>query len=283
MEFSAASDWVPISEIELPFQTKSYHKNLQVRKITVDLDEHQLEGYEFLLPNNKSKLTWFAWPEWIDKPVIPDNSEYHSIKVLGNEVLQPRKTRCYVHSYKYSNTWHPLEKEVPDDIQNLLDWTTLLYNADDEEKYGTPMCLVNEYTTLRHCIGVHSDDEEQFGTLRDVICWVDGATRRLILRDKKTKAMVLNLELPEGLYIMRGRSFQKDYTHEIPRAMDSTFEELRKLLPEKIKSHDKNQIADWMSANSKWVKENTESKLYQRYLKWNQIRVSYTVRFFKEQ
>ena len=124
------------------------------------------------------------------------------------------------------------------------------------------------------------------GTLKDVICWVDGATRRLIIRDKLTNKCVLNIELPEGLYIMRGSSFQKEYTHEIPRAMDTTFNALVKLIEEgnsdAIEGMEKNEIADWLAANKKWVRRNTDKRLYNRYLKWNQIRVSYTIRYFKK-
>lgn len=71
------------------------------------------------------------------------------------------------------------------------------------------------------------------GELHDVYCFVTGATRRAIFRTKKTKdtpvEVVLDLELPEGLYVMMGSDFQKHFTHEFPKIHETAFKYVKPL------------------------------------------------------
>jgi hypothetical protein len=86
------------------------------------------------------------------------------------------------------------------------------------------------------------------------------------------------MELPEGLYIMRGKSFQKNYTHEIPRMHNSTFITLSKLMANNEMST--LEKADWLSNNTEWVK-NTAPLHYNKYVEWASSRESYTIRYFR--
>lgn len=115
------------------------------------------------------------------------------------------------------------------------------------------------------------------GTVHDVICWVIGDARKIVFRNKSDKKIVLEVVIPEGLYIMKGKKFQKLYTHEIPKTYDAFFNRMTKLIPESELST--LEMADWLSENKTWAKDNMSTKDYATYKKWNQTRVSFTIRF----
>lgn len=206
---------------------------------------------------------------------------------MGAMVLkQPRRTLNYGVSYLYSQTYHKLEETTPDDIQTLMDYTTAMY-ADKGSKDTAVMCLANKYQTGRHYISKHSDKEYQVSHIHDIICWVTGATRRIIIRPKKSSDKVLEVNIPQGIYIMRGDVlridiasnvgvFQKNYTHEIPKESEALFTKLTAIVPDDIEGLD---AADWLAAHPKTVKRKLPS-LYAKYLVWSQERCSYTIRFF---
>ncbi len=130
---------------------------------------------------------------------------------------------------------------------------------------------------------------------RDIVCWVDGCARRIILRPKeKNGPVLLDVSIPHGIYIMSGEYFQRrsngyypfdprtkfaKYTHEIPREQPSLFEKLLVLVPDDISDKGKICSADWLSNNEDVVKRNFPL-LYKKFLLWNTYRCSYTVRFF---
>jgi hypothetical protein len=283
------TEWVSPDELELPFVLKEYDPEVHVREVTLrwsrDDVRHKLKGVELLLPNHISKLLWFPWPDWVPMPADTNTGIYHKVRngYKRNELVrQPRTSRCYVRTYEYSGSIHPMEDTVPDDIQNLLDETTAIYNAYDTDRCGIATCLVNEYPTKRHYVSVHRDDPKLFGGIKDVICWVVGVTRRLIIRDYATKRVVINVQLPEGLYIMRGSKFQKEYTHEIPQEMSSTFTMLQSYLPPEIAELDTLLQADWLASHGKDLRKVLTAKDYARYKNWTGLRVSYTIRFAED-
>jgi len=233
-------------------------------------------GLEYKMLQKECSVIWYSWPQEVPKPQFNSSATYHPIVVFGKQQIQPRKTLCYGVSYKYSGVPHALEPETPDDIKTIMDLTNLMY--PESEKHHL-MCLANSYPSGYHCIGKHSDDESQMSELRDVICWVTGVTRRMIFRDKKKKdAVVLDISLPEGIYIMHGKKFQSCYKHEIPREKGSLFKKLSTLAPAELSSLKK---ADWLIDNSEQVKDKMPEK-YEEYLSWAQKRDSYTMRFFKK-
>jgi len=76
---------------------KSIDVTTKKSKITVSFDDTTvvLRGSSFLLPDEESKLLWYAWPksnELVSLPVFDQAAEYHDIKLLGKLVTQPRKT-----------------------------------------------------------------------------------------------------------------------------------------------------------------------------------------------
>lgn len=127
-------------------------------------------------------FVYLPWPSTIEQPVLAPTAQYEDIRVRGLDVTQPRRTVCYGQSYKYSGRQHKLESETPSDIESLMSFTRTMY---DEKEAVTMMCLANMYRTGNQCIDEHSDKEGQMSSIRDVVCWLVGAPRRLIIRSRK--------------------------------------------------------------------------------------------------
>jgi alkylated DNA repair dioxygenase AlkB len=239
------------------------------------------QGFTVLNLDDDCRVLWMPWDDekW-PRPVFPQDATYHPIVLYGGKsVMQPRKTVCWDHSYRYSGQWHPVEKgETPQEIKNMYKVVNDLFGVN------VNMCLANAYENGYENIAAHSDDEKQMGNLHDVFCFVTGATRTAVFRHKQDKTKVLEVQLPEGLYVMQGQPFQQRYTHEFP----------------KIKGFDKmvgacpSDLVDNL-AKARWISDHpVEVKSHLRGLKrrkgglpvdelydsWNIQRYSYTLRCF---
>lgn len=279
-------DWTPLVAHNF-FKVKSCAPDVTYRVITV-LHLDCINVVQIKLADDDASLWWCAWPPSVEKPVFDaGGAAYHAVRSFtGGMINQPRKTLCYDHPYRYSGQLHPLESEIPASINQLYEFTNALFGVD------TNMCLANGYFHGHHSISAHSDDERQMGDLHDVFCWVTGATRRAIFKTKKTKdasaQVVLDVEVPEGLYVMMGDSFQKDYTHEFPKIHDSALKHFFAAVaadgcPEGVTTMEK---ADWIWAHRDEVRDALGQYLNGKYLdtfvKWCQSRFSFTLRQFKE-
>lgn len=236
------------------------------------IEKRSLEGEELSLlriemPDGESALLFMPLPSFLstkDYSMQEGSGIYHHVKPSALYALQPRRTLCYSHAYNYSKTQHPVEKETPVSISKIYDVTNKLFGLEE----GVNMDLVNYYPTGRHYISAHSDDERQFGKLKDVYCWLFGPAARLgIFRSKEDKKEVLRLSIPEGLYVMEGLSFQRNYTHEFPQIHPALFTRLCKALckeesfPSVVEkselgaSRDGIVHAEWIKANKVFVRE----------------------------
>ena len=237
-----------------------------------------LDGIKFVLPHNSCSLIFLPWPDNLTKPVFEAHAGYEDIKVRNFPVTQPRRSLCYGESYKYSGKHHKLETDAPKEVQDIMAYTKQMYNAGDNVSM---MCLANMYQTGHHCISEHSDKEGQFSSIRDVVCWVTGAARRIIIRERKKYGgrKMVSVGIPTGIYIMQGEFFQRTYTHEIPREKDAMYKRLCSIVPEDVKVLGKLHSADWLAANADVVvaafpKDSAD------YERWRELRCSYTIRFF---
>lgn len=147
------------------------------------------------------------------------------------------------------------------------------------------MCLANKYTTGRHNIHIHSDDEEQFCSLRDVVCWVNYigvGRRRLIFREKHTSTIALSIVTGDCVYVMSGEHFQSTFRHEIPEEYPTLFKNrLMSLVPEEIPQSDGLACADWIAENKEYVRARLDKKDAVQFNEWVTARCSYTIRFFE--
>lgn len=240
----------------------------------------------FKLPHG---ALWFCgWPsELVEPPTPTSDGHYRPMQLYGKHVVMPRKTWCYGFSYGFSGQVHPVEKRTPPEVQALYDWANAALGY--EGKAGFNMNLRNDYPTGCHNIGRHSDDEKQFGLVRDVICFVTGsAKRKLIIRDKETKEIVMSLALPAGVYCMEGLEFQKFYTHEIPELHPSLFKKVLAKAVEWFGEDWPSQLsraeqAEWIAAEparTQLVRKNLAAKDQKKWDEWLKPRTSHTLRNF---
>jgi hypothetical protein len=196
---------------------------------------------EIHMPCGESSLVWMPWLPHQQQPERSPG-DYQHVN-FGRWALMPRRTKCYDYAYGFSGQVHPVEPETPAAISALYSETCEIFGLPLDK--GPNMCLENDYDNGREAISEHADDENQFGELHDVFCWVTGrASREGVFRVKTVKKAVpaglkrycadessrelFSVCIPAGLYVMRGRQFQQRYTHEFPELHKSLFESLRK-------------------------------------------------------
>ena len=297
-DYSTDDNVIPFPFIVAP----NDHYCLPRRRVQVSDND----GIQIQMPDKTSSLLWFPWPKSVEIPLMDEyinygeRAPYHHIYVKGNRVLQPRCTLCYGVSYKYSGIAHELEPETPPEIQRLIDVTAKWYGMNTNNTSNTrtslvPMCLTNIYRSGYHYIGAHAVDERQFGELNDVICWVSGATRRLVVTENNGR-VIIDAAMPEGIYIMQGRSFQQNYKHEIPREYDASFKHFCKVIDGitanngEVAPITSLQKADWLLENFDEARNKiaqlrvhgrTSAELVSDFNWWARERVSHTIRFFK--
>ena len=94
-------------------------------------------------------------------------------------------------------------------LKSLLDTVNALYKAEFNG------ILVNRYTNGSDYISAHSDDESKLDKV-GVVSVSYGGVRTFRIRDKKTKAIVVDVPMVSGLLVHMGGYFQREFTHEIP-------------------------------------------------------------------
>jgi alkylated DNA repair dioxygenase AlkB len=228
-------------------------------------------------------LWWCAWPDFLPRPQFPADAKYHPVRspyTVGGMIDQPRKSVCYGHAYRYSGRLHPVEPETPQEILQLYRLVEDLFGVQ------VNMCLANGYYHGNHSISKHSDDEKEMGDLHDVFCFVTGATRPAVFRTKEQQMVVLKVDLPEGLYVMRGSDFQKNLTHEFPKVYETAFKNaFVKCVPTAVSTMDMTTMekADWLWMHQDEVKEKLRgTKYFDDFIQWSQSRFSFTLRHFTE-
>jgi hypothetical protein len=243
------------------------------RIIRKRLGEEKLKMVEITMLDGESKLLYMPLPSELEKKasrycMSQEMGIYHHVKPSALYALQPRRTICYSHAYNYSKTKHPVEETTPARITRLYDITNSLFDMEGEGA-GVNMDLVNSYSCGRESISAHSDNERQFGALKDVFCWVFGPAARLgIFRGKKNntegaEGTELRIKIPQGLYVMCGLSFQKNYTHEFPELHPALFKRLCKALGDYSDFPTKVPLTD-LGASQKtlvqaeWIKKNKD-------------------------
>lgn len=227
-----------------------------------------------------TELLLCPWQNNWEKPVFSESSSstpsYHSIVVKNDVVVrQPRLTLVYDKSYQYNGSIHRKEEtETPTSISQLYQ---IVLDLFDEH---VNMTLVNAYMHGMHSIAKHSDDEAQMGGKKHVFCFSVGASRRAVFRCKKDPEKILDLLIPEGLYVMWGSHFQERWTHEFPK-MRSDFGAYV-LEHECPKSNGKIARADWAASHPDVIMERLKHSppLQQEFQLWLQPRYSFTLRFF---
>jgi alkylated DNA repair dioxygenase AlkB len=140
--------------------------------------------------------------------------EQRSITIYGNTIPQPRLIAWYGdHSYTYSGLrleptpMNPLIEDVKGVAESLSDET---FNG----------VLLNFYKDGNSSIGMHSDDEPEFG-YRPTIASLSLGAERLISFQRKDKSLPISkILLPHGSFLVMKGSTQELWKHGISKTKD---------------------------------------------------------------
>jgi alkylated DNA repair dioxygenase AlkB len=134
-----------------------------------------------------------------------------SIQFMGKTVSQQRDVGFFSNEsvgYYYSGKL-TASKPLKENMRDLLDIVCTQYNS---EYNGI---LVNRYNDGTNYISDHSDSENTLGD-SGVIAISYGAVRKFRIRDKKTKAKVIDIPTTPYSLIQMGGNFQAEFSHGIP-------------------------------------------------------------------
>jgi len=137
--------------------------------------------------------------------------EHASILIYGKEVKIPRWQRSYGRDYIFSGA---VSKGYPiaDELIPYLDWVNSLGYGNFNE------ILINWYNNGENYIGSHSDDEKQIisnSPIVTITLCLPGEPRKFRIRKKSDKSILKDVSTTNGLVLVMGGSFQKDFKHEI--------------------------------------------------------------------
>ncbi len=147
----------------------------------------------------------------MDLPLI----EKPEIRIYGKVCRQQRNVGFFaapgVPGYKYSGQ----QTTVTDIAQHpiLQRYLDLINDVTGGSFNGV---LVNLYKDGTQYISAHSDDERGLDDAVGVASISFGATRTFRIRDKATKAIVVDVQHEAGQMMVMSGAFQREYTHEIP-------------------------------------------------------------------
>jgi alkylated DNA repair dioxygenase AlkB len=134
-----------------------------------------------------------------------------SIQFMGKTVSQQRDVGFFSNEsagYYYSGKLAS-SKPLKENMSDLLAIVNIQYNS---EYNGI---LVNRYNDGNNYISDHSDSENTLGD-SGVIAISYGAVRKFRIRDKKTKAKVIDIPTAPYSLIQMGGNFQAEFSHGIP-------------------------------------------------------------------
>lgn len=138
--------------------------------------------------------------------------EQSEIKIFGKRIPIPRLNAWYGDfGYTYSGTSF-----------NATEWTTELLTIKQQIEKASQLTLnsvlANLYRNGNDSMGWHSDDEKSLGPNPQIASLSLGATRRFVLRDKKTKKEKREILLKNGSLLLMLGEVQSNWQHSLPRA-----------------------------------------------------------------
>ena len=163
---------------------------------------------------------------WMDKYVLPEEhlpseaefevlwnlhpEKYNQVIMGGKVVDTPRWQQSYNLPYFFTGKMHAA-LPVPDAIMPYWAWVDAL-------GYGKfKQILLNWYENGHHYIGAHSDNERQLVNESAIASISIGAERKFRIRDKLSKAIKCDVDMPNGTVFVMGGQMQTEFTHEVPK------------------------------------------------------------------
>jgi alkylated DNA repair dioxygenase AlkB len=138
--------------------------------------------------------------------------QQHRVTVYGRTLAAPRLSAWYGDPgavYAYSGLsleplpWTPLLMQIKETVEDL-------------SGTGFNSALLNLYRDGRDSVGWHSDDESSLDRNPLIASVSLGATRRFVLRHKKTRLQVV-LDLPPGSMLIMAGATQHHWQHQLPK------------------------------------------------------------------
>lgn len=164
---------------------------------------------------------------WLDSFYLPDDlkpskdgfqeiwdlhpEERSKVVIYGKEQTVPRYQKSYINDYSFSGAVAKADK-LPVILKPYLKWLNRL-DYDNFNQF-----LLNWYENGENYIGSHADDEKQLipnSPIVTITLCEEGILRTFRIRDKKTKSIIKNVETPNGIILVMGGRFQKEFKHEI--------------------------------------------------------------------
>lgn len=140
------------------------------------------------------------------------------VHVFGKTYEEPRRVCMIGADYTYAKS-KKIGIPMTPSVAALLEKVNLDFGLQSSPLNAV---LINKYRNGKDCIGEHADDEKELVD-GDVISLSFGAARKFNIRTKKTKSspkakLVCSLHTGPLQYLhMKGKDFQKNYVHGIPR------------------------------------------------------------------
>lgn len=142
------------------------------------------------------------------------------VKMYDKWVDTPRFHQSFLKSYRFTGQ----ELEAKEPCEQLVRIKKII---DEKLGYGQfDQVLVNWYRSGLDYIGAHSDDERQIIPNSEIVSISLGATRKFRIRDKKTKAIIRDIDMQNGLILVMGGEMQKHFTHEVVKVAGKKGEEI---------------------------------------------------------
>ncbi len=137
--------------------------------------------------------------------------EQKSIKIYGVDCLQPRLVAWYgEHSYTYSGL-----KWLPKPMTPLL--TYLCQHISELAGEAFNGVLLNYYKDGSSFIGMHADDELEFGSHPTIASLSFGNTRKLTFKHQFKKDIKYDINLDDGSLLLMKGATQEYYKHGIAK------------------------------------------------------------------
>jgi alkylated DNA repair dioxygenase AlkB len=134
------------------------------------------------------------------------------IQLFGRRIPIPRLNAWFGDSgYSYSGTSFEAREWTPE----LL---TVKHNIEHASQLTLNSMLANLYRDGSDSMGWHSDDEASLGPRPQIASLSLGASRRFLLRDKKTKKIKREVLLHDGSLLLMLGDTQIDWQHSLPKS-----------------------------------------------------------------
>lgn len=167
------------------------------------------------------KREYISSESWLDSCMLPEKigeeeflemwnlhpKEKGKVMVYGEKEI-PRYQQSYLRDYTFSGV-NSVSLPLPLIFKKYLDWV----NSIPEYQGKFNQVLLNWYEGC-HYIGRHSDSESQLMPNSPIVTISLGAERTFRIRNRENK-IVKDVITKDGLVLVMGGKFQKEFKHEI--------------------------------------------------------------------